>query len=76
MNTTFTRNRALYAQIIIVFGSLEAFADHLGVCRSYVSGVMNGKAYVSRKQKERFATALQCTVKDIFPEGDYEPVSA
>jgi len=50
--------------------SQEAFADHIGVHRTYWGAVERGKQNLTLTSIERFAAKLEVSVSTLFVEAD------
>ena len=48
----------LRGRIIEKFGSQERFAKEIGRSKAFVSGVLNGKAYLEQRDIDKWANAL------------------
>ncbi len=55
--------------ILTEFQTQADFAQHLNVHESKISQVVRGRRELSSDQRAQWAKALDCEIKDIFPEG-------
>ena len=60
-------NKALKSMIVLKFGTQDDFAERIGVNRSIVSNVIRGRRKLPDEKKIVWATALGCSVNEIFP---------
>jgi hypothetical protein len=60
-------NLPLKSKIIRKFGTTEDFADHVCKHPSVVSRVVRGRLELTKDEKKRWATELECHVDELFP---------
>lgn len=65
-------NRALKSKIVLKFGTQEDFAAKIGERPSVVSNVIRGRRNISDDKKIAWATALGCSVNEIFQKEKVE----
>lgn len=65
------RNRILYSRIVMLYGSASAFADKLGVTRSFVSQKLTGAKRFTKNDITKWGAALEISVdeyENFFPD--------
>ena len=60
-------NKTLKSKIVLKFFSQEDFAAAIGERPSVISNVIRGRRNISDEKKIAWATALGCSVCEIFP---------
>jgi transcriptional regulator with XRE-family HTH domain len=60
-------NKPLKSKIFLEFYTQEDFAAAIEERPSLVSNVIRGRRYISDEKKKVWATALRCSVDEIFP---------
>lgn len=66
---TCERNELLAKRIQAQGMTISSFSLRVGVTRSMVSLVVNGKAKPSRELMFRIARELSCDTREVFPDG-------
>ena len=59
-------NMPLRLKIIENYKTHWRFARQIGFCESMISQVLHGRRNLSEADKQKWAGALKCRVKDIF----------
>lgn len=63
-------NKLLRSRIVLAYGNASAFADALGVSKSYVSAKVTGRKRMTRRDIEKWGPALDIAVSEypaFFP---------
>ena len=63
-------NFKLKAKIIERFGYQWKFAQFLEIDETIISRVLRGGRKLNNEQRQRWADALGCPVKELFPDAD------